>query len=332
MSGNQARSLDPGRRPITDYPGGIAERNRPHGASPPPRPGADAAAGRLLAWCAGQGRWLSCPPEEITWLDRALLSGNTDLTLHRAPRCAGLRHVHHRWELFSRDPTHRVYLARNPGHGPLDPKAVRVAAERVLPVAPAAHYETLPVVLEAGDWLISVGGWVLPIRLDAPARRETLVPGGVEQPPTQEVPVRTGGSPVRRGGQPRRDAVAHVRAWFERNPAARLAMAYHYQEFILGAAAPQPVPMTDVVVALDLSGEGAVSDYKKLLQGFIWSERGHPRELPEFLLSHGLLTHADLHAARRAAADNERSGRSEMARQRLRYRQKKKSRPAGSAG
>ena len=29
------------------------------------------------------------------------------------------------------------------------------------------------------------------------------------------------------------------------------------------------------VIALDLSGEGAVSDYKKLLQGFIWKERGH---------------------------------------------------------
>ena len=40
-----------------------------------------------------------------------MLSGNEDLTLHRAPRCAGLRYVHHRWELFSRDATYRVYLA-----------------------------------------------------------------------------------------------------------------------------------------------------------------------------------------------------------------------------
>ena len=40
-----------------------------------------------------------------------MLSGNEDLTLHRAPRCAGLRYVHHRWELFSRDTTYRVYLA-----------------------------------------------------------------------------------------------------------------------------------------------------------------------------------------------------------------------------
>ena len=45
-------------------------------------------------WVAARKEWLSCPPDEITWLDRSLLSGNSDLTLHRAPRCAGLRHVH----------------------------------------------------------------------------------------------------------------------------------------------------------------------------------------------------------------------------------------------
>jgi hypothetical protein len=110
-----------------------------------------------------------------------------------------------------------------------------------------------------------------------------------------------------------------------------MAMAYHYQEYILGLAAPQPVPMMEVVIALDLVGEGTISDYKKLLQGFIWSERGHQRELAEFLLSNGLLTPVDLEAARRAALANERSGRSEMARERLQYRVKKKRRaePAG---
>jgi hypothetical protein len=123
-----------------------------------------------------------------------------------------------------------------------------------------------------------------------------------------------------------------VRGYFERNGTARRALAYHYQEYILGLAAPQPVPMLDVVIALDLSGEGAISDYKKLLQGFIWSERGHPRQLAEFLLSNGLLTAADLDAARTAALANERSGRSEIARQRLQYRVKKKAPRAGSAG
>jgi hypothetical protein len=82
--------------------------------------------------------------------------------------------------------------------------------------------------------------------------------------------------------------------------------------------------MADVVVALDLSGEGTISDYKKLLQGFIWAERGHPRELADFLLSNGLLTHADLAQARQAALANERSGQSERARQRLAYRVKKR--------
>jgi hypothetical protein len=290
--------------------------------------------GRLFIWSDHRGAWLSCPPDEITWLDRGLLSGNDDLTLHRSPRCAGLRYVHHRWELFSRDPTHRVYLAPHTSDSGQDHRTVRTAAQRVLPVAPAQHYETLPVVLEEGPWLISVGHWVLPLRLEAPVRHTggSRPPRGHEQPATQEERVRTSGSPVRRGSQPRPDAVPQVRRYFDRNPTARLAMAYHYQEFILGAAAPQPVPMTDVVIALDLSGEGAVSDYKKLLQGFIWSERGHPRELPEFLLANGLLTHADLTMARQQALDNERSGRSEMARQRLRYRVAKKVRKPGPAG
>src|SRR5712692_6302828 len=103
----------------------------------------------------------------------------------------------------------------------------------------------------------------------------------------------------------------------------RMAMAYYYQEFILGLAAPQAVPMMDVVITLDLSGEGAVSDYKKLLQGFIWKERGHSRDLAELLLSNGPLPQADLDLARKAAIDHERSGQSEMAKQRLQYRPKK---------
>jgi hypothetical protein len=65
-----------------------------------------------------------------------------------------------------------------------------------------------------------------------------------------------------------------------------------------------------------------VSDYKKLLQGFIWSERGHARDLAGFLLASGLLTSADLDEAKQVAAGNERDGVCEMARQRLQYRPK----------
>jgi hypothetical protein len=78
--------------------------------------------------------------------------------------------------------------------------------------------------------------------------------------------------------------------------------------------------MMNVVIALNLSGEGTVSDYKKLLQGLIWKERGHARDLADFLLANGLLTPADLDEARQAAADNERNGVCERARQRLQYR------------
>lgn len=311
----------------------MSRLEEPDGGQPSPGEAGQGQAARLLVWSSARGGWVSCARDEITWLDRSLLSGNRDLTLHRSPRCAGLRYVHRRWELFSRDPTYEVYLAPRGGETATDHRSVQAAAQRVLPVAPAQHYETLPVVLTGGEWVVSVGSWVLPLRLEIPARRgrEPAAAGADGQPPTQDGRVRAQGSPARRGSRPRTDAVAHVRAYFDRNATARMAMAYLYQEFILGLAAPQPVPMAEVVIALDLTGEGAVSDYKKLLQGFIWEERGHQRELAEFLLSNGLLTHADLRQGREAALANERSGKSELARQRLRYRPRKTLReePAG---
>jgi hypothetical protein len=270
------------------------------------------ARDRLFLWRDG---WVNCPHDEITWLDRGVFSGNEDLTLHRAPRCAGLRYVHHRWELFSRDTTYRVYLAPAVGGGPADADAVQRTALRVLPVA-QARYEPLPVVLEEGSWLVSVGTWVLRLRLDA-----LPIPEPATEPP-EEQPTTMAGTIIRRGGAPRDDAVTRVRGYFDRNVTARLAMAYYYQEYILGLAAPQTVPMTDVVIALDLSGEGAVSDYKKLLQGFIWNERGHARDLADFLLTHALLTPADLEEARQTATTNAQNGKSETARRRLKYRPK----------
>jgi len=278
-------------------------------------------AGRLFLWSTARDEWVSCPPDEITWLDRSTLSDNEDPTLHRAPRCAGLRHVHHQWELFSRDTTYQVYLAPDTTEAPLSAEAVRRTALHVLPAAPES-YEARPIVLEQGLWAVSVAGWVLRVRLDTPAEASVAVvpPGGGQKTVTISNTV------VRRGaaGATRTDAVERVRGYFERNTTARLAMAYYYQEFILGFSAPQTVPMLDVVIALNLSGEGAVSDYKKLLQGFIWSERGHARDLTGFLLKNGLLTPADLNEARLLAEKNERDGVCEMARQRLRYRPKGK--------
>jgi hypothetical protein len=275
------------------------------------------ATGRLFLWSAVRGEWVSCPPDEITWLDRRMLSGDEDLTLHRAPRCAGLRYVQHRWELFSRDTTYRVYLAPDTDGTPLRADVVQRTARHVLPVAPA-NYEALPVILAEGSWLVSVGTWVLRLRLELPARPRVhpAVPDSDKQLTTRAATI------VRRGSMPGEEAVARVRGYFERNATARLTMAYYYQEFILGLAAPQTVPMMNVVIALDLSGEGAVSDYKKLLQGLIWKERGHARDLADFLLANGLLTPADLDEARRVAAENERRGVCEMARHRLQYRPK----------
>lgn len=277
------------------------------------------ATGRLFLWSAARGEWVDCPPDEITWLDRRRLSGDEDLALHRAPRCAGLRYVHHHWELFSRDTTYRIYLAPYVAGTPVTAETVERTARHVLPVAPT-RYEALPVPLAEGSWLVSVGPWVLRLRLEVSGHRpaEPPVPADGQQLTTRA------GTIVRRGSEPGEDAVARVRGYFERNVTARLAMAYYYQEFILGLAAPQTVPMITVVIALDLSGEGAVSDYKKLLQGLIWKERGHARDLADFLLANGLLTPADLDEARHVAAENERTGVCEIARQRLQYRPKEK--------
>jgi hypothetical protein len=279
-------------------------------------------AGRLFLWSTAGDEWVSCPPDEIIWLDRSKLSDNEDLTLHRAPRCAGLRHVQHRWELFSRDATYQVYLAPATAAAPRSAEAVRRTARHVLPVAPES-YEARPVVLDQGLWAVSVADWVLRLRLDRPTQ------AGVDAADTgtDQEAVTRGNETVRRGaaaGATRKDAVTRVRGYFERNATARLAMAYYYQEFILGLSAPQTVPMLTVVIALNLSGEGAVSDYKKLLQGFIWSERGHARDLTGFLLANGLLTPADLNEARLLAEQNERDGSCETARRRLRYRPKSK--------
>lgn len=283
------------------------------------------AKGQLVIWSARQREWLDCPPGEITWLDRTLLSAGKDPTLHRSPRCAGFRYVHYRWELFSRDTTHKVYLAPFAAESAVDYRAVQATARHVLPMAPAA-YETLPVRLEDGSWLVSVGKWVLPLSIDVPVDRRDnpTIPHSSDQPRTQqerqlEYSPAAGGA----GKPPLPDAVGKVRAYFDRNDTACMAMAFYYQQFILGSVAPQEVPMVEVAIALDLNGEGTVSDYKKELQRRIWNEQRHQRDLAEFLLANGLISAADLDRANQAAIANERNGRSQTARERLRYRPKK---------
>ena len=81
--------------------------------------------------------------------------------------------------------------------------------------------------------------------------------------------------------------------------------------------------MIEVVIALDLSGEGAVSDYKKELQRRIWKEQHHQRDLAEFLISNALIGQADLERAKKVAIVNERNGKTERAKERLRYRPRK---------
>jgi hypothetical protein len=91
----------------------------------------------LAVWSGESGKWLDRPADEITWLDRNLLSGGEDRSLHRSPRCPALRYVHHHWELFSRDTTHAVYVAPYVAGTTPDHQAVEAAARYVLPVAQA---------------------------------------------------------------------------------------------------------------------------------------------------------------------------------------------------
>jgi hypothetical protein len=260
---------------------------------------------------------------------RLRLSGGKDATLHRPPRCAGFRYVGHGWELFSHDTTYQVYVSPA-GEAPLNHESVQAEARHVLPAA-LARYEHHAVSiesvvrLEAGIWRVSVGKWPLQVYVDVPVpRRQDPTATGNGELATQEERTRVPGSPGRgRGNLPVPDAVPDVRAYLERKGEARMAMAYYYQNFIRGAVAAQAIPMIEVAIALDLTGDGAVSDYKKELQRLIWREQGHARELAEFLLANGLITKADLDLAEKVAAANEASGKAEAARDRLRYRQKK---------
>ena len=279
-----------------------------------------------MIWSPKLAEILDCPLDETTWLDRHLLSGGSDPTLHRSPRCAGVRYVDHGWELFSHDTSHEVYVAPYTGGACPGHEAVRAAAVHALPVA-RGQFRPYPVRLGDGSWLVSVGKWV--VRLNVEGSGSGLG-GGTSTgkgAATQERRSRPGDSSGR-GSAPRAGAEERVRAYFERKAVARMAIAYYYREFIDGAVGPQAVPIVEVAAALDLTGDAAVSEYKKELQRLIWNEQGHQRELAEFLIASGLIGKADLEQASAVAAANERSGKSEAARARFRYRQKKRQDPA----
>lgn len=282
----------------------------------------------LAIWSRERKEWAVTPPDEIVWIDRKLLSEGRDQSLHRAPRCPGLRRVHHRWELFSRDPSHQVFVAPlfaaplfaaplEDGEIP-GPAVVERTARHILPAA-RATLETQPFRLEPGAWAIGLGAWVLAVRVEGDEReagRPPTIPVDVGLASTRDVDLVPGGPAQTVPGA---GAAQRAAQYFEHNALARLAMAYYYRDFIQGGLAPLPVPIAEVAVALNLSSEASVSEYKKELQRRIWQEQGHQRELGEFLLVNGLLTLADLREALALAAANEASGVAQEARHRLRY-------------
>ena len=279
----------------------------------------------LVILPAGHSEWASCPTDQITWLDRTTLSAGQDPTLHRSPRCPGLRHVQYRWELFSRDTTHAVYLAPYADGAPRQFQEVQARAVDTLPPA-LPRFETHPVQLAEGAWVISVGKWVLPLRIvtaqdddQRPVEASGEDPGPAREEKNTVGPTLVPGS----GGPALPDAVSRVDAYLERNGLARMALAYYYRDYILGTVAPQTTSMIEVAIALDLSSEGTVGEFKKELQRRIWNEQHHQRQLAQFLLANGLIGRPDLARALRVAAANEASGRTKVARERLSYRHRK---------
>jgi len=284
-------------------------------------------ATELVIWSPAGGQRVSCPPEEITWIGRTLLSDGQDRHLHRRMACAGLRYVAHRWELFNRDTDREIYLARRHPRTPPSAQVARATADRVIPAA-TPRLEPYPVPLDEGEWLIGIGVWSVVLFVGVPPRDDDALSrtGRHAQPaPAADSAgeqVRPTESTFKSDGEPPvADAVSRVRAYFDKHGPVQMAMAYYYQEFIRNKVPAQEVPMLDVAVVLNLTNGSAIADYKKELQRLIWNEpSGHQRELAEFLVSSGLIDHSVLNRAVQLARANERTGKIREARQRLEYR------------
>lgn len=285
------------------------------------------AAEELVIWSPACGQYVYCPPDEITWIGRKLLSAGQDRHLHRGIKCAGVRYVARRWELFNRDTGREVYLARRqPGTPPIA-QVAQAEAEHVLAAA-TPRLEPYPVPLERGEWLVAIESYSVVLFVGVPLHDDDL-PGRTGRH-AQRVPSADSDSEQNRptetaakadGELPMADAVSRVRAYFDRHRLVHMAMAYYYQEFIRNKVAAQEVPMLEVAVALNLTGQATIADYKKELQRLIWNQPSrHQRELAEFLINSELIDHSVLNRAQQLAKANERTGVTDQARQRLEYR------------
>jgi hypothetical protein len=285
------------------------------------------AAEELVIWSPAWGRYLYCPPDEITWIGRTLLSAGQDRHLHRGTVCAGIRYVARQWELFNRDTSREIYLAQRQPETPPSAEVAGATARYVLPPA-TPWLEPYPVTLDKGEWLVGIGPWSVVLFVGVPLRDDDLNRGtgrhaqpaphadrGGEQSRPTESTLRTDGE------LPMADAVSRVRAYFDKHGRVQMAMALYYQDFIEGKLAAQVKPMLEVAVALNLTNQTAIADYKKELQKHIWNQpSGHQRELAEFLIRSRLIDHSVLRRAQQLARANEQTGKTDEARQRLEYR------------
>lgn len=280
----------------------------------------------LVIWSPASGRFLYCPPDDITWLDRRLLSEGRDRHLHRKTRSAGVRYVARRWELFSHDTSHEVYLTRRDPEMPPSAELARARQQYVLPAA-TPRLEPRAVPLDRGEWLVAIGDWCLVLYVDTPWRNHDAPrpedgrhEGSTDEGETEHYHSPSDSDPGLRE-PPVADAVEKVRAYFEKRGLVHMAIAYYYQDFIRGKVGRAEVPMAKVAVALNLINSTAVADYKKELQRLIWNQpSGHQDELAGFLIDHGLIGHSDLRRAEQLAQANRKTGKSGDAKTRFNYR------------
>jgi hypothetical protein len=285
----------------------------------------------LTIWSYERSDQVICSVDDITWFDRALLSGN-DTQMHRSPRCAGVFQVGGQWKLFNHDPTYKVYVTSFPDDRVPTIQEVRSNAYHVMPVALPEYVPRL-LTLQGGMWHVGIGRWMLRLCVSvSPPRPEASTPGD------RDISTLKGGKITPPSGRPAYsaavalpDAVAKVGKYLEQNAVARMAIAYYYREFIRNRYEryngspidPQAVPMLDVAIALDLNSEGSVSEFKRELQRRIWGHGGrHQRDLAEFLLNNQLITLADLTRAEALVLQRDRLGLAAETRSRLQYKRR----------
>ena len=263
------------------------------------------AMGPLYLWSAARGEWAAARPTRSPgWTGACSAATRTSPCTGRPLRGPALRAP----PVGAVQPGHHPPGVPGPARRDETPAQRRgraAAARHVLPVAPA-RYEALPSSSRrATGWSASAPGccrcgWRRRPGRGARIRR----PGAAKQPAhpgrggtARDAAARPPGAarPGRtrwRGCAPTSSATAPP-GWPWPSTTRSTSSAWPPRSRADDGRGHRPGP--------ERRGRGL--RLKKLLQGLIWNERGHARDLADFLLANALLTPADLDQARQAVAE-----------------------------